>query len=315
MSAEHPNSRYVTIMQSGTFLSRAQGAEADDMFKESNVSIGSYFESSNSPRVASGLTFEEEALLLPILIDAPKDDREFRKKVSDYYENISTRIPYETGLRLEIGLESDNNTPVGKNNMPIAVADYLRYRHAIKHPEVALTKEAAAGNRLKRFYVFDPSQITVKNKKLTQEKDAAIQIYLEVSKEMEKVDMMLTLLGIDIREFSGNTAGDLKIETLRTQAETRPAKFIAAYQEDNMEVRYWIESMVTYGIVRVVGTRYMITETKKILGNTLEETIYFFLDEENSDTVVMLKALVQEARSKPVKPGTKHRKTILNTPK
>ena len=104
----HQNSKTVTIYRAGSFLSRAQGKEIDDFFATSKRAVGSYWESTNAKRVASGLTFMEEELLMPKILDVHEKDREFRQKVTQFFVELETQIPYESGRTLEIGLEKSN---------------------------------------------------------------------------------------------------------------------------------------------------------------------------------------------------------------
>jgi len=303
----HRNSKQVTIFRAGSFLSRAQGADTLDFFSSSKRSIDSYWESSSSKKIGSGLTFNEEAILLPHLLDVPAEDREFRKKVATFYIEISTPIPFDGGRTLEIGLELDNEAPIsydpknpGKSNMPINIMDYIRYRHALKHPQVTDSKEKADGNAMKEFYIFDKTETSKKNTKKSDDRDAAIQIFLGIKPDEEKVKMMLTLLGVDPREFEGVNAAADRIAALRTLAEKNPDTFSTTYATNNLEVLYWIKTMVNTGVLKVLGGKYYDAETNKMQANTLEELTYFFLDEENSDVVGSLKARMQESLKKPV---------------
>lgn len=314
---KHPNSKTITIFRSGSFLSRAQGKDVEHHFESAKVSVGSYYEGQYSQKVASGLTFAEEAILLPSIIDAEPTDRQFRERVKAFFVDIDTKVPFGTGITLEIGLTLDNNAPISlnrekpeKSNLPINLMEYIRYRHAMGHPYMAKTKDEADSNPLKQYYIFDKETIISKNSKKNTEKDAAIQIYLTVKQDMDKVDMMLTLLGKDPREFTGKEKDDLKVEALRDLGETEPAKFIETYKEAELEIRYWIKTMVNVNVLKIMGQKYFDAETNKLIGNSLEETIYFFKDDANSEEVVMLKARMQESVKKPLVQGK--RKTVLN---
>lgn len=307
MSTVHRNSKKVTIFRAGSFLSRAQGKEVEDFFATSKKSIGSYFENVNSKKVASGLSFIEEAILLPALIDTPAEHPEFRRKVTNFYIDLDTPIPHVGGRTLETGLLLSNDEPISydpkdpsKSNMPIELMDYIRYRHLLKHPQVAKSKEDADGNSRIEFYIFDKSETLKKSSKKADEKDAALQIYLTLKPEPKKVEMMLTLLGIDPRIFEGKDREELMIGKLREESEDKPKLFVETYQNAELEIHYWIKSMVNTGVLKTIGTKYLDAETNKLIGNSLEEITYFFKDEENSDTIVSLKARMQEAMKKPI---------------
>lgn len=315
-ASNHPNSKTVTIFRAGSFLSRAQGETVQDHFASSSVSVGSYFESANSSMVGSGLDFKEQELLMPILVDAPKEDREFRKLVRAYFEAINTKIPHNTGCVLEIGLLESNDKPLSKDNMPIDISDFVRYRHARAHPYMAQSMQEANSNPLKQYYIFDKVEAQKKINTRDKVKDAAMQIYLAAKKEIAKVNMMLTLLNVDIREYEVGEAGDAqKVVKLRELAETDPTKFVKIHDEEDMDIRYWIEAMRTTGVMKLIGQKYVDGETNKVIGNTLEETMFYFKDETNSDQVTLLKARLQEAQRTPVQVGPRRTKAlpVVNT--
>ena len=307
----HPNSRKITIYRTGSFLSRSQGAGVDDFFSASKQSIGSYFESGNSQRVGSGMTPEEEALIMPDILHIDTADREFRKKVGEFFTDLTTSVPHGTGVTLEVGLKKNNDSSVAKDNMPINLMDYVRYKHAVGHPWVGSSKEEASGDQTITFYIFDKSALQGKATNKRKDVDAAMQIYLKVKEDIRIVDQLLTLLGIDPRVFLGPNAGELKVEALRDKVEADPKKFAEVYGEGELEVRYDITSMINTGVLKQLGTRIIDVETDKLIGNSIEEVVYWYKDEDNSQQVIVLKARLQEALLKePAKPTV--RKTVLN---
>jgi hypothetical protein len=310
MSLQHVNSHKITIFRAGSLLSRSQGPEIDDFFSSSKQSIGSYFDNINSHKIGSGLSFEEEELLLPKIIDTPVEDKEFRKKVSEFYQDLTTNIPHGTGLTLEIGLKENNDKPLSKGNMPLELMDYIRYRHALRHPYVAASKEQSDGNQLKQFYIFDKQSVQSRNTKKTLALDAAMEIYLKIKTDIETVKQMLMLRGTDPRIFTGKDKENQMVERLRDLVQEDPVKFKEAFDAGELEIRYDIETMVKVGVLKVIGTRYLDTEDDRLIGNNLEETIFWFKDEENSDSVVALKARMQEGLLMPPKEDKK--RTVIS---
>ena len=121
-------------------------------------------------------------------------------------------------------------------------------------------------------------------------KDAALAIYQEIKSDDTKVRMALVLLGINPDRLE---TGDY-IETLRGAAEKDPKKFLEVMGDKEFEINFWIQSMVNYKIVKVFGKKYFDAETDKLIGNDLEETIYFFKDDVNSDLIGTMKARLQD---------------------
>ncbi len=302
MSDKHANSHRITIFRTGNFLTKTQPKEVASFLSQSRESIGSYFEKRTSPKIGSGLSREEAELLMPEFIDRVPGDREFNEKVTEFFRDLLTPVPFNGGIELEIGLTTNNEKPVSKDNMPLNASDYIRYRHALKHPFVAASKEEAAGNPLKKFYIFDPLNVQNKNFKANVAKDAAMTKYLQVKEDQKQVDMMLSLLGIDVREFTGKDAASSKLAKLRTLVETESDKFNAVYDEGDLEIRATIANMVRFKVLKQIGKRYVVTESNEEIGATLDEAIYFFKDDTNSDKVIVLKALEQEEMTKPVTP-------------
>lgn len=305
----HANSKRITIFRAGSFSDDAQTGAADFM-SMSRKSIGSYLQSHLGKGVGTGLTFEEIDLLMPLVIDIPKDDRTFRAGVTDFFASLATDIPYGTGKELEIGLSISNDQPVtycekkdnGQvvTNLPINLNEYIRYRHAIRHPYVVMSKEEAKGNQLVQFYIFDPETVVKSTAEVTTTRDKAITLYLSLKEDMKKVDMMLTLMKVDPRMFSGKNAAAEKLEELRALADIKPKDFVDQHTEKHFEERYTLHTLLNTGICKEIGKRIADVETGAILGNNEEEAIYWILDKTNSQTLSLMKTRMQEALKKAV---------------
>lgn len=303
---EHPNSRPITIFRAGSFLVRAQGKEIEEYFQMSKQGIGSYWEGGQSNKVGSNLSFEEQKLLMPHLINFEPDDRTFRQEVDNFFHEIDTKVPHGTGVVLETGLKENNDKPLSKTNMPLDISDFIKWRHALRHPKVGISKKESDSSPLKEYYIFDPLSVQNHSKKENEAKDSAMQMYLQLKKEPEKIDMVLTLMGVDPRSFSGPHKDDDKLARLRKFSEEEPIKFSATYKQEDLTSRYWIENMVNVGILTKIGSKYINTNpqaTTKILGHNIEEVLLWFSDPESGNEVVMLKAQMQEAQKKPIIKG------------
>lgn len=311
MSNKHVNSHKVKIHVAGTFLSRAQTATNPGYYATAKESIGSYFKNG---RTATGLSLEEEKILMPHVIDTEITDRDYRKKVTEFFSDITTPISYDTGVELEIGLTVDNGQPVSASNLPLEILEYIKYKHAIGHPWMALTKEEGIGNQLKKYYLFDAEAAKGKNQKLRKESDAAMGIYLKVKAVPESIDQMLTLLGVDIRNYvDDKNATNNKVEKLHELMVADPVNFTGKYNDGNIAVRAWIEGMITTGVLKQYGKRIIdpeAEEANKEIAASMEEAIFFFENEDNSAIVTALKARQQEANNTALAATVK--RTILN---
>jgi hypothetical protein len=291
-TTKHKNSHEITIWRAGTFLTETQGEAVKDYFEMTKMSVGSYFEGKGSTRIASGLSFSEERILLPLVLEVTADDREFLKKRNDFYAVMDTQVSYKHGVTLEIGLTESNKLEITNTNLPLKISDYLRYRQIVEHPSVAKSKEEMTGNSLKKFYIFDSVEVSGKRKSQLEESDNALQAYLELEKEPLKVKQALLLLNVLPAKIPDD-AGYAK-EMLKDFALKNPKKFLDMKENAEFETNYWLKALVTSGVLKVYSGKYVDAETEKVLANSEKEMIFFFKDEENSDTVTVLKARHQE---------------------
>jgi len=304
---KHSNSRIVTLYRKDSFIMNAQMGTAPEFVEMAKKSLGSYWDNSYSKVIGSGLNFDEQKLLMPILVDCEPEDRAFREKCADYFRNIRTIVPAKKGRDFEIGLETDNSQPLSKTNLPINLPDYIAYRHALNHPLVAKDKTASEGDMLKEFYIFDPAAQEEALVKTNQTKNEALELYLKIIKTPEKIDMLLTLLDTDPRLFGGKNAQALKEGKLKQLAETSPETFVTTYNGTHFETLYQLQSMLNTGVLIKAGERIIDPETGDTLGHKTEEAIAWIKDKANSDRLIILKSRMQEGLSKPA-PNAKSKK-------
>lgn len=294
----NPNSKQVTIFRTNSFMTAAQGPDAAGYLATMKRSIGSNFEGGGSKKVSSGLTFAEEDLLLPRLLEVDASDREFNKKRTEFFCDIDTAVDYAHGRTLEIGLENSNTDAVSKSNMPINLMDYIRYRHALKHPQVAASKEEATGNQMIEFYIFDKTKVQANSDLKLELQDSAMKAYLEMEGNQEKVTQGLTLLGISVVGTSGLLKPGEQKQLLKDYAVANPDKFLEMYDTKDFEITYNIKNMLNLKVLKKLGDKYFEAETDVLIANSMEELIWFFKDDLNSDRIVSLKAQTQEKKNK-----------------
>jgi len=308
MSYKNPNSKQVTIFRARSFVADAQKG-LDDFFAQSTKSIGSYWESTSSKKTGTGLSISEQNLLMPEMIDLSTEDKDFRKKVKEFFDEINTKIPHKEGLKLEIGLSVDNDKPVSKDNLPISIMDYIRWRHALGHPEVADNKDEAMGNQLISYYIFDPEGLKAKNQDLIDARDTAMEYYLLLKKDKEKLDNFLAMLGEDPRGFEDQQEKlDFLTNIINSRETEKVNDFVTLYEDPKLENKSLLEKMVLTGVLKRVGPRYIVAETDAILGNSQEEALFEIEDQKNEQLMVALKTLLQEKMAAKVQKRSAKRK-------
>lgn len=283
------NSHTVYIRRLPQFASAAQ-KDLEEYFANSQRGYGSYF-TKGSVRTATGLTPTEEDLLMPYILSIPKEDRDFRKGVTTWFEGISVKVPAGEGLALEVGMENSNTEPVGPNNLPLNITDYIKYRHALGHPWIAASEDTGRGNQLMQYYIFDPNEVSKVTVNQNEERDEALGYYLTLKANARSVGMYLTLLGVRTNNIR---KGEEAVE-LRKLVDKKPKAFITLYKDKDKEVKYVIEEMVSYGILERVNTRIILKETGDEIGRDIREAVLFMKDSHNTKVYATLSARLKEA--------------------
>jgi hypothetical protein len=295
----HKNSKIVYLKRLPLVIHESNKDLQEDYFAFASRSVGSAF-AKDSIRPITGLTIGEENLLLPLVLNIPKEDRDFRQKVTDHYHEITTKVKGDkNGTALEIGLEYNNEAAISEdgitlNNPPLNVGQYLAWKHAQVHPEVAESEDAGRGNMLKAYFIYDPAVVTSGKVGASDVRDKALEAYLEVKKDNKKVDMYLTLLGINHYSMDQGE----KVLKLRDLADKKPAAFNKVHADKNKDVAYFIDQCIVYNVLKAVGTRVLITESAEDIGRDKEATILYLKDAKNGKQVLTLKAQLRSALKK-----------------
>lgn len=293
------NSHKVTIFRAPSFLADVQTG-LDDYYAMSNKDVGSYWSGKGTKGQGTGLDFEEIDLLLPLVLDYQPGEREFKQQVKEFYSDMRTKIPHKEGMVLETGLRKSNTEPLSADNLPIIPMEYIRYRHALGHPWVAASREEAGGNRTKEFYISDPEAIRRIGTSTRETKEKAMEAYLILTKEAKdkpaKIDDIIAVLGQDPRGFK---TLDEKLDHLEAMVNsTDPlisGKFLEVATDKKIELRGFVSKLVYTNILRTVGSRYLVQETDKILGDSLEEVLLELEDTtKNGQLITVFKAQLQE---------------------
>lgn len=289
--------------------------------------VGSYFKDKGSEKQGSGLTRVEEEILLPQILSLPINDVGFWKAVDRYYTDINTKIPYgENGRELEIGQEVENITPItiqpnglvkrdfeGKKilikqavtekNLPLNVDDYIRYRHALCHPDVGPSPLEAKGNTSIQYYFEDLA--VVQENKLAQLKieDDALANYARIKDEYEKVKMVVTLMRNYIKakprvpkpNIEKLSEGELRMY-LKELALSQPARFSQHVNDDNISKRYFIDVLISEGLLVRNNNLIVNPDDNQPLGSSTTEVIQKLNDPKNSGLLASLKARLKDTK-------------------
>lgn len=287
------NKQIITIYRTKGFFNESQDG-LDEYLSQSKQSIGSNWASSQNKQIGTGLTPTEIQILLPHLIDLDASDRDFKKAVKEFYESIHTPVDYRTGVELNIAL-ADMDAPLSEKNLPENIMDYVKYKHALQHPEVAHTADDATGNQLYKFYIHNPVDVKKKTSDLREKRDEALAEYLKLTKEKseDKIDNVLLLFGEDVRLYGDR---DSKLEFLSERAKSDKLETLIAFIEKStdkdIEFKALLAKAVKVSVLKTVGTRYVYVENGQVLAHSQDEAVLNLKDD--ADLLTSIKALVQD---------------------
>ena len=288
------NSRVVEIQRKLPFNHSSQKG-LEEWFKNFKQSIGGFFEK-GSTKTGTGFNYNELSILMPHLINAEAGDKDFKKLVQKYFDDINTVIPAD-GRKFEIGLLLDNNESITYSedaggskifNLPINIEDYVRYHHAIKHPFTAMTKEEGKENSIKKYYVVDETKAKANKLEFEKLQDEASAKYIAIKGDTIKVEGILAAMGINYLEIPS----DERVSALKQQAQDKPTEFLK--YADNSDLKYirQIEKLVNSKIVIKEGNNYIFESDN--IAKSKSGFVAWLKDEANSETVTILKARYNE---------------------
>lgn len=279
-------SRIVEIRRKNHF-NNDQKKEYEQYSRDFHRSVGAYWKK-GSNRSGSGLSFEEEDLLMPEVLDVDAKDREFRKKVAAYFDAIDTDVPH-AGKKLEAGL-LNNDKPLAADNMPIEPEQYIRWRHATSHPQMAENKLAADRDQTKFFYFFSGEDEMDDQYELTKIKDAAMAEYLSSKGDIKKVIMVLELLAVP---KVGEMTDKARLVAFKQEAEKQPVLFHKYCIDKDLKDKYTINLLVSAGVLQKTNAgipEYLSEESGKPLAKGIKAMVAWWNNPENSKDVQIFKA-------------------------
>jgi len=223
---------------------------------------------------------EDEEKYLKGILDVNPDHSDWPKHSKKFWAELTVPVGF-TGVELEIGTDSKGN--------PISIIDFIKYRFALKHPHVALTKEEMLSDYGKRFYIQDLSrEDTTKNNEIQVLKDADKE-FIKLSSDvagMKRVLRMLSTVNPDTlsREQVENNLYALKA--------AEPKKFLKIATDKHLETKSEVQAMVTAGVLRRIGNQVIFID--EVIGETLDDAVIYMKNKKNSGSLTIMRAKLKE---------------------
>tara|TARA_Y100000361_G_scaffold31245_1_gene26138 strand:+ start:2154 stop:2963 length:810 start_codon:yes stop_codon:yes gene_type:complete len=227
-----------------------------------------------------GVTPKEEKELMQGILDVSPEHVDWPKHSKQFWAEMTIPVGF-TGVELEVGVNEDGS--------PISIMDYLKYKFALKHPHVALTKEEMDKDFAKRFYIQDLTrEDKVKNTQIQFKKDADKE-FIKLSSNPKNMKRVLRLLS----SSNPDRMTDEQVENALYEIKnSKTKKFLKIAQDKNLELKAEIEEMVTASVLRKIGNQIIFID--EVLGDTLDDAVVFLKDKKNSGTLTILRAKLKE---------------------
>lgn len=178
---------------------------------------------------------------------------------------------------------------------PININDYILWRYCLVYSDVA--NDIALINKAGgiRFYIYDSVREKHKEKIQFEIRKKATAIFVKL---FEMPDKVTNMLWVD----KGNTVDISKLEDydkvrmIENMSKANPSNFINLYSDVNLDIKATIERMIHFGVLkRLPNSSIIVDDFNDIVGNTMDEAITFFKNEErNKASITRFKAKLRD---------------------
>jgi hypothetical protein len=241
------------------------------------VKLGSLFVDRQPLR---GLTDKEEETFLKGIIDVPYGHEKWPEKTKDFWASLSVKVPFE-GVELNISIDETGE--------PEERMQYIIYKWAMKHRQVAANEEEMKEQNGKRFYIYDPEKDLLKRNELVQVKKDADREFIKVSSDVDKMKVLARVL----LNTDPNRMAELELENnLYDYKTSNPERFLKYCKDPNLEIQAEIEEMVENSVLRKIGNQIIFGD--ETIGEDMKDTITYFKNKKNSGQVNVMKARLKE---------------------
>jgi hypothetical protein len=265
-------SKKVTLRQKELLIHLPKAVRAEAVYKLSSVYV--------NRQPLKGFTPAEEKKYMLGILDVNPEHNDWPKHSKQYWAEMTIPVGF-TGVELEIGMD--------ENDYPLSIMDYIKYRFALKHPHVAMTKEEMDSDFNKRFYIQDLTRDDkVKNNEIQVKKDADKE-FIKISSNEKSMKRVLRLM-------SSTNPDRMTLEQIENALyelkNSNPKKFVRIATDKNLELKSEIEEMVSAGVLRKIGNQIIFID--ETLGDTTEDTVIYLKDKKNSGKLTLLRAKLKE---------------------
>ena len=175
---------------------------------------------------------------------------------------------------------NDLETEKAKYGHPDNIEEYLLYRHCLLYRDIAKDISLINSDSSLRFYIKDENKEAERAKRLIDERRKAMRNFLALEasdKKRNAVFIQMTVNnGGNIAEAMLKTT-DQQISALMTYLNDSPDKFNDLFDDKNVEMKSFIETLIARGeLIRPEYNQQISTADGTFIGSNMNEAVAYF---------------------------------------
>ena len=175
---------------------------------------------------------------------------------------------------------NDLESEKAKYGHPDNIEEYLLYRHCLLYRDVAKDISLINSDSSLRFYIRDENKEAERAKRLVDERRKAMRNFLALEssdKKRNAVFIQMTVNnGGNIAEAMMKTP-DQQVSALMTYLNDSPDKFNDLFEDKNVEMKSFIESLIARGeLIRLEYNQQISTADGTFIGSNMNEAVAYF---------------------------------------
>jgi hypothetical protein len=158
---------------------------------------------------------------------------------------------------------------------PINGEDFMYWRFATFHREVANNIDDANKSPNIRFYLYSNEELKAVRKETFKLSRDATTKYLQVLGDKQTVSDLLSIFNIETADMD-DVDKDMALDTI---VKNSPKDFLAAVNDSNLKTKARIERYIKRGVLKRLPNTAIIVDASDpsiVIGNTINEAVAFF---------------------------------------
>ena len=175
---------------------------------------------------------------------------------------------------------NDLESEKSKYGHPDNIEEYLLYRHCLLYRDVAKDISLINSDSSLRFYIRDENKEAARAKRLVDERRKAMRNFLALEasdKKRNAIFIQMTVNnGGNISEALLKTQ-DQQVSALMTYLNESPDKFNDLFEDKNVEMKSFIETLIARGeLIRPEYNQQISTADGTFIGSNMNEAVAYF---------------------------------------